>query len=54
VDTRTRALGVYHIDRGTGQISLKSVRSVQWDLMMDDFNGGNPAPQEIRSLLDSR
>lgn len=54
VDARSRALGVYHIDRGTGQISLKSVRSVQGDLMMDDFNGGNPAPQEIRSLLDSR
>lgn len=54
VDVRTRALGVYHIDRGTGQISLKSVRNVQGDLLMDDFNGGNPAPQEIRSLLDSR
>ncbi len=54
VDGRSRAVGVYHVDRGTGQISLKSVRNVQWDLLMDDFNGGTPAPQEIRSLLDSR
>lgn len=54
VDSRTRTLGVYHVDRGTGQIALKSVRNVQWDMMMDEFNGGSPAPQEIRSLLDSR
>ena len=39
---------------GSGQITLKSVRNVQGDLLMDDFNAGNPTPREIRSLLDSR
>lgn len=54
IDTKSRAVGVYHIDRSSGQIVLKSVRNVQWDLQMDDFNGGAPSPQEIRLLLPSR
>ena len=54
IDTKSRAVGVYHIDRSSGQIVLKSVRNVQWDLQMDDFNGGAPTPQEIRLLLPSR
>lgn len=51
IDPRDKSLVVYHIARGTGQISLKSSRNIQYDLQMDDFNGGNPSPQEIRSLL---
>ncbi len=54
VDARSRVIGVYHVDRATGQIALKSVRNVQADLLMDDFNSGGPTPQEIRSLLPPR
>jgi hypothetical protein len=54
VDARTRVIGVYHVDRGTGQVVLKCVRNVQADLSMDDFNSGIPSPQEIRSLLPPR
>ena len=54
VDTRTRSLAVYHLDRTTGAIALKSVRQVQWDLQMDDFNSASPTPREIRALTDQR
>lgn len=51
VDPRTRMMGVYHLDPATGEIALKSVRNVHWDLQMDEFNGTTPSPGEIRSLL---
>lgn len=51
IDPQARVMGVYHVDRTTGELSLKSVRNVHWDLMMDEFNGSNPSPREIRSLL---
>lgn len=54
IDAKTRAVGVYHIDRATGQVALRSVRNVHWDLQIDDFNGGSPSPQEIKSLLPTR
>jgi hypothetical protein len=51
VDPRTRMIGVYHVDPASGELSLKSVRNVHWDLQMDEFNGTTPSPREIRSLL---
>jgi hypothetical protein len=54
IDPRTRVMSVYHIDRASGEISLKSVRTVHWDLLMDEFNSDKPSPREIRSLLEKR
>ena len=54
VDTRNRVIGTYHVDGGTGAIALKSVRNIRWDLLMDEFNGGDPKPKEIRALLEQR
>ena len=54
IDPQTRALVVYHIDKTSGEVSLRSVRNFHWDLQMDEFNGKNPLPREIRSLLQSR
>ena len=54
VDPRRQVMAVYHIDRNTGAINLRSVRSVQWDLVMEDFNSGSPTPREIRSIADQR
>ena len=51
VDPRLRVICVYQVDRSSGQISLKSVRNVHWDMMMDEFNGMNPSPKEIRASL---
>ncbi len=51
IDPRTHMMSVYHLDPATGEIALKSVRNVHWDLQMDEFNGKTPSPGEIRSLL---
>lgn len=54
IDPELRVMGVYHIDPGSGEISLRSVRNFRWDLMMDEFNGLSPSPNEIRTLLEQR
>jgi hypothetical protein len=51
IDSRQRVMAVYHVDRGTGQITPKSVRNFTWDLQMIEFNSGDPLPQDIRSGL---
>lgn len=54
VDPRARVLSVYHIDLNTGEISLKSVRQLHWDLQMIEFNGVEPLPGSIRTILEHR
>ena len=54
IDPRMRVMSVYHIHRDTGEIALKSVRNITWDLQMDEFNSVNPLPREIRSLLEQK
>ena len=54
VDPKQRVMCVYRIDTASGAISLQSVRNVRWDLLMDEFNTGNPSPQEIRALVEPR
>ena len=52
VDPRQRVMAVYHIDKATGMLQLKSVRNVQWDLTIEDYNTQAPAPRDIRALRD--
>jgi len=52
VDPKLRVMSVYHVDKATGEISLKSVRNFHWDLQMEDYNGDEPSPREIRLLLE--
>lgn len=54
VDPRGRSLAVYHVDRVTGGLSLKSVRNIAFDLQIEDFNSSSPTPREIRALTDQR
>jgi hypothetical protein len=54
IDPRRRSMGVYHIDRGSGEISLKGVRNFNWDLQMLHFNSANPRPQDVRSMLEGK
>ena len=51
IDPKQRVMAVYHVDRGTGEISPKSVRNLTWDLQMIEFNSGSPLPQDIRNGL---
>ena len=54
VDPRQRVIAVYTVDRATGSLQLKSVRNVQWDLTIEDYNTSAPAPRDIRALYDQQ
>ncbi len=54
IDPATRVMSVYHIEPKSGEIVLRAVRNVTWDLEMTVFNGTSPLPQEIRSQLQHR
>ena len=54
IDPRGRVMSVYHVELATGEITLKSVRNIHWDLQMSEFNGVSPLPREIRSLVEPR
>jgi len=54
VDPRQRVMAVYHIDRTSGAVQLKSVRNLQWDLMIEDYNSAAPAPRDIRLLKEQQ
>ena len=54
IDSKSRVMSVYHIDHATGVISLKSVRNIHADLLLDEFNTESPLPKEIRAILDQR
>jgi len=47
-----QVVSVYHVDVASGEIALRSVRNIQGDLAMDDFNGVRPTPGEIRQKLE--
>lgn len=51
IDPHRKVMSVYHVELATGQISLKSVRNIRWDLQIDDFNGDSPLPKEIQAML---
>ncbi len=54
IDPDTHSMAVYHIDTVSGEIVLKSVRNIHYDLKMIEFNGTSPLPREIRALVDQR
>jgi hypothetical protein len=54
IDPRQRVISVYRVDSATGKIALRSVRNINYDLQMSEFNGENPLPREIRLLLEQR
>lgn len=54
VDSSRLTVCVYHVDGGSGELALKSVRDIRWDLQMSEFNGVRPLPREIKSLLESQ
>lgn len=51
IDPQTRVMGVYHVDGTTGKISLRSVRNLHWDLLLEAHNSTNPSPSEIKASL---
>lgn len=51
VDLQRKSLVVYHIAPGTGAIQLKSARRWDADVMLEEFNSGEPTPEKVRLLL---
>jgi hypothetical protein len=54
IDPRTQVLAYYQFDPGKGEIILKGVRNIRWDLQIDEYNGVSPLPSEVRSLVEQR
>jgi len=54
IDPKGRAISVYHIDLASGAIALRSVRNINWDLQIADFNGKAPLSREIQALAEKR
>jgi hypothetical protein len=53
VDQRQKVISVYHVDGVNGKIALCSVRNIQGDLQMPEYNTGKPLPTEIQSSIRS-
>ncbi len=49
-DPNRQVIAVYQIDSQDGSITLMSVRKITWDLQMEEYNSGEPAPGDIRSM----
>ncbi|BBO33535.1 hypothetical protein [Lacipirellula parvula] len=47
VEPATKRIVVYHIDKTSGEITLKSARDFTGDLMLDYWNSPGISPQEI-------
>jgi hypothetical protein len=52
IDPAARRMAVYHINRESGEIELKSARNIAWDLQMDYHNNAGILPEEIRKGME--
>ena len=52
VDPHTHVLAVYHIARDTGAIKLRSVRHFELDLRLEEYNSGDPKPDDVRRMFE--
>lgn len=51
VDPAKQTMAVYHVDPDKGDIQLKSVRKIDADFALEEFNLGEPSPSTIRKNL---
>jgi hypothetical protein len=47
-------MSVYHVELSSGNVELRCVRNIHWDLQMMYFNGKSPLPQEILSMIQAK
>jgi hypothetical protein len=52
VDQHRRSVAVYHLDTATGVLTLRSTRSIDCDLAVEDFNAADPKPAALRKMLE--
>lgn len=53
VDPSERTAAVYHVDAATGTMTLKSARSIRWDLLVGEFNAQEPTPSALRKMIEA-
>ena len=53
IDPVMKVVTIYHVAKDSGEITLKSVRNIRWDLQLEEFNSASPRPQEIKRALDT-
>jgi hypothetical protein len=54
VEPATKRIVVYHIDKTSGEITLKSARNITGDLGLDYWNSGSPLPSEIMQQMERK
>jgi hypothetical protein len=53
IDSQRKTMAVYEIDAVSGAIQLKSVRNMNADFLLDEFNGTDPTPEKVRGILSN-
>ena len=51
VEPTSKVMAVYHVSRQSGEIKPKSIRSLKWDLQMQEFNSPELKPADIKKRL---
>jgi len=51
VDTEAKRIAMYRQDMTNGDLTLLSVRNIQPDLMLDQYNARSPLPDELRQEI---
>ncbi len=51
IDPQLRSMGVYDISQDHGEIQLKSIRNLNADLQMLEFNSGGISPEDIQKAI---
>ncbi len=52
IDPAVKNAAIYHVDGGSGTLTLKSTRDISWDLMVGDFNAQEPKPSALKRMLE--
>jgi hypothetical protein len=53
IDPAARQAAVYHVDGAAGTLTLRSTRSIAWDLLVPEFNAQEPRPTALRKLIEA-
>lgn len=54
VDPQTKVLCTYFVQRETGNVSLRSVRNLTWDMQLEEYNPSTPSPKDIRAVIEGQ
>lgn len=53
IDPAARNAAVYHVDGTAGTLTLRSTRSIAWDLLVPEFNAQEPRPAALRKMIEA-